>query len=130
MSVDPTRRARLLGLGVVAAAFAAGVATGLAVSARTPLPGIRMTFEASDRIPDELTGLKLTEQQRERIIAILRAGRPRVFAVMEAMEPRMRAVLDSTDAEIAAVLDPAQRASWAAHRRGPTLIRDSLRMRR
>jgi Spy/CpxP family protein refolding chaperone len=122
---DPLRRARLLGVALVALAYAAGVATGLAVP-RRPREG--MTVVVTDAIPRELARLGLSDAQRERIRAILARGRPRMSAVMRELEPRLRAAFDSTDREVAEVLTPAQRAALAeSRRREPPIRREIIR---
>jgi len=124
MTMSPIVRARLLGLFVVALAFAAGVMTGLAV-ARRPRPGLSFTVTATatDRMPRELEQLDLTDAQKVEIRSILVRGRDRVLGVVRDFQPSMRAAMDSTNAEIDAILTPPQRDSLAAYRRAhPPLV--------
>jgi hypothetical protein len=124
MTMLPIVRARLLGLLVVALAFAAGVMTGVAVE-RRPRPGLSVivTATATDRMPRELEQLDLTDVQEAQIRSMLVRGRDRVLGVVHDFQPRMRAAMDSTNADIDRVLTPPQRASLAEYRRAhPPLL--------
>jgi hypothetical protein len=118
MTLSPIVRSRLLGSLVVALAFVAGVATGVALE-RRPRQGLNVTLTATttNRLPRELERLELTEAQQSEIRTILTRGRDRVLAVVRDFDPRMKSAMDSTNAEIDAVLTAAQRASLAAYRR-------------
>jgi hypothetical protein len=116
-------RSRVLGSLVVALAFVAGVATGVAFE-RRPRPGVNVTLTATNAMPRELDRLGLTGTQEVEIRTILTRGRDRVLTVVRDFDPRMRAAMDSTNAEIDAVLTAAQRASLAAYRRDHPLFMD------
>jgi hypothetical protein len=121
-------RARLLGSLVVALAFVAGVATGIAVE-RRPREGLNVmvTATASDALPRELERLDLTDAQRGEIRSILVRGRDRVLAVVRDFDPRMSAAVDSTNHEIDAVLTPVQRASLAEYRKDhPPMVNQKI----
>jgi hypothetical protein len=118
MTMSSITRARLLGAVVVVLAFAAGLATGVAVEGRArPGLNVTVTATATDVLPQELLRLGLTSRQQTDIRAVLTRGRDRVLDVVRDFDPRMKAAIDSTDAEIGAILTDAQRASWAAYRR-------------
>lgn len=125
MTLSPFVRSRLLGSVVVALAFIAGVATGIAIE-RRPRPGLNVTLTATttNQMPRELEQLGLTTTQRGEIRTILTRGRDRVLTVVHDFDPRMRAAMDSTNLEIDATLTPAQRASLAAYRRDHPPFRD------
>ena len=126
MTMSPIVRVRVLGLLVVAVAFIAGVATGIAID-RRPRQGmnVMVTATATDAMPRELERLGLTEPQRGEIRTILVRGRDRVFTVLRDFEPRMGRVMDSTNIEIDAVLTEAQRASLAEYRRTHRAVVDT-----
>ena len=128
MTMSVLVRARLLGSLVVALAFVAGVATGIAVE-RRPREGLNVmvTATASDALPRELERLDLTDAQRGEIRSILVRGRDRVLAVVRDFDPRMSAAVDSTNREIDAVLTPVQRASLAEYRKDhPPMVNQKI----
>jgi len=128
MTMSTIVRARLLGSLVVALAFVAGVATGIAVE-RRPREGLNVmvTATASDALPRELERLDLTDAQRGEIRSILVRGRDRVLAVVRDFDPRMSAAVDSTNHEIDAVLTPVQRASLAEYRKDhPPMVNQKI----
>jgi hypothetical protein len=125
MTLPPLVRSRLLGSLVVALAFVAGVATGIAFE-RRPRQGLNVTLTATttNQMPRELERLGLSATQQGEIRTILTRGRDRVLTVVHDFDPRMRAAMDSTNAEIDSVLTAAQRASLAAYRRDHPTFRD------
>lgn len=124
---SPFTRARSLGMLLLGLAFAAGLATGLAIGRRQP-EGVQIMVTATDRIPKDLERLGLSAPQRQSIQAALGRGRPRIFRVLQDFDPRIQAAIDSTESEIAAVLNPGQRAAWEASRR-ERLRRDTMIIR-
>ena len=125
MTMSPMLRARLLGSAVVALAFVAGVATGMAVE-RRPRPGVRVTVvtNATNAVPRELEQLGLTDAQRSELRQVLTRGRHRVLSVVRTFDPAMKAAMDTTELEIGAVLTEAQRAALAEYRREHPQLRD------
>jgi uncharacterized membrane protein len=109
-------RARIVGLAIVAGAFALGVAAGMVFSAR-PVPGVIMTVTTTDAIPKEIEALGLSDEQRTAVRNALRAGRPRVSEVMREMQTRMAAALKATEDEIERSLTPSQVDRWREYRR-------------
>lgn len=116
MTRSPIFHARLLGALVVALAFVAGLATGMALQ-RRPRQGVNVTVTATNEIPRELERLGLTDAQRSELRPILTRGRDRVLSVVHDFEPRMKAAMDTTELEIGAILTETQRAALAAYRR-------------
>lgn len=125
MSMSPIMRARILGSIVIALAFVAGIATGVAFE-RRPRQGVNVmvTATVTNAMPRELEALDLTEAQRAQLRGILTRGRDRVMTVVRDFEPRMRGAMDSTEMEIGGVLTESQRAALAAYRNEHPLIRD------
>lgn len=69
----------------------------------------RPRFDGHRGFLDRLTReLDLSEDQRERIEAILMTRGPRTEEIMSQVRERLRIVMDSVDAEIRAVLTPEQ----------------------
>ncbi|HWK90103.1 MAG TPA: hypothetical protein VNP72_08900 [Longimicrobium sp.] len=120
MNAPLSRRARVLGILLLAAVFAAGSLAGAAstrvLSARETTPaggksgdcedgkhrGKRMLYDQIDLTPD----------QRTRIEAIMARGRARTDSLWRRDGTRVRAAVDSTRAEIRAVMTPPQRARF------------------
>lgn len=117
-------RARAVGALLAIATFALGVAAGMWYSGRVR-PGVNITVTATDRMPQELERLGLTEAERPPIQAALRRGRDRVLRSRDELDALMQIAVDSTDQEIRALLSPEQRASFDSARRvnGPPLLR-------
>lgn len=107
---ETPRRARLVGLsllaGMLAAGLLAGVALDRAFAHRAPGSG-RDACEG--RRTHMFERLDLTSAQRERVDAILERRRGSMEAIWRETGPRMRALVDSTEAEIRQVLRPEQR---------------------
>jgi hypothetical protein len=125
MTMSPIVRARLLGSLVVVAAFAAGVATGMAYH-RRPRAGfnVTVTATATNAVPRELEQLGLTDVQRTELRRVLTRGRERVLTVVREFDPAMRAAMDTTEIEVGAVLTEPQRAALAAYRREHPMFKD------
>ena len=136
------RRARLLGMALLAATFLTGTLAGAAidqaVAARQPDPaadaGRRCDGPPGKKTQAILHQLDLTPEQRERVDAIMERRRRQADAFWEREGPRMRSIVDSTRAEIRAVLTPEQRAEYdrlreahRAARRAEHARRDSVR---
>ena len=120
-------RARALGALLAIATFALGVAVGIWYRGRVP-PGVNVTITATDRMPQELERLGLTDAERAPIQAALRRGRDRVLRARVELDALMQTAVDSTDQEIRALLSPGQRVSFDSARRvnGPPLRRREL----
>ncbi|HEY8483165.1 MAG TPA: hypothetical protein VIL13_01045 [Longimicrobiales bacterium] len=122
-----TRRARLIGLGMLAGAFLAGALSGAAVvrvvSADEPAVRAGAEEEHGRRHsrPNLFDELDLTEEQRIQIEAILERRRKQIDAFWAEFGPKLRAIRDSTRSEIREVLTPEQRELeerlWRARRR-------------
>lgn len=131
-----TRRARLIGLGLLAGAYLAGALSGAAVVrvVSADEPAVRSPAREEHRRehsgPDLFDELGLTEEQRRRVEAILERRRNQVDAFWDEFGPKLRAIRDSTRSEIRAVLTPEQRELedrlWRARhgRRGKDKDRD------
>jgi hypothetical protein len=117
-------RARALGALVAIATFALGAAAGVWYRGR-PQPGINITVTATNRMPQELERLGITDAERAPIQAALTRGRDRVLRARDELDALMQLAVDSTDQEIRALLSPEQRASFDSARRvnGPPLRR-------
>lgn len=131
-------RVRTQGVLLLALAFGAGLAGGMA------LERVRATreFRAAARARAEMRRpggpmeafreLDLTAEQREGIRTILEASRPLVDSVFGSTMPRMSAIHDSVRAEIRALLTPEQQERFDAmaprwERRGPMPGRPGMR---
>jgi len=125
MTMSPIVRVRLLGFLVVALAFVAGIATGVAYQ-RRPRAGLNVTVTATatNAMPRELEDLGLTDAQRGQLREALTRGRTRVLGVVQSFDPAMKAAMDTTEREIGAVLTEAQRASLAEYRRAHPQLRE------
>lgn len=110
-----TRRARLIGLGMLVGAFLAGALSGAAVvrvlSADEPVArsGAREEHGRRHSGPDLFDELGLTEEQRIQVDAILERRRKQIDAFWAEFGPILRAIRDSTRSEIREVLTPEQR---------------------
>ncbi|HEX6135101.1 MAG TPA: hypothetical protein VFZ24_14125 [Longimicrobiales bacterium] len=110
--MTPTpKRARLIGLLVLALMFAVGALTGAATMrvAGSERDAVRERAESRERRPDLFETLQLTPEQRVQIDMIMERRREEVEAFWEEHGPQLRAVMDSARAEIRAVLTPEQR---------------------
>lgn len=112
------KRARLLGVGLLALMFVAGGLSGMAmtqvlVAKETPAAGARdgscRDGERRQKIIDQLD---LRPEQRARVDRILERRREQTELFWDSASPRLRTLTDSARAEIRAVLDPAQRAEY------------------
>lgn len=104
------KRARLMGLLVLAMMFAVGALTGAAtmrVVAGDEIPS-RGEREAGER-PSLFERLNLTPEQRAEVDAIMERRRDEVDEFWKQHGPQMRAIMDSARAEIRTVLTPEQR---------------------
>ena len=97
------------------ATFAAGAITGYSVAygrqRATPESAhgsIRVML--ADSLPPAFQQLRLTAEQRIKVIEILARARPKTDSALRAVLPRLRALTDSVDADIRAILRPDQRA--------------------
>ena len=116
----PSRRARLLGIALLVATFAAGMLAGAAfdhaLAAREPAPrqepGWHCHGPHGKKTSMILDQLDLSAEQRARVDAIMARRRAQADAFWEREGPRMRGIVDSTRTEIRAILTPAQRAEY------------------
>lgn len=116
----PPRRARLLGIALLVATFAAGMLAGAAFDrtlvAREPAaaqePGWHCHGPHGSKTSMIVDRLDLTPAQRARVDAIMERRRAQADTFWKREGPRMRAIVDSTRAEVRAVLTPEQRAEY------------------
>lgn len=116
----PPRRARLLGIALLVATFAAGMLAGAAfdqaLAAREPAPvqepGWHCHGPHGKKTSMILDQLGLSPEQRTRVDAIMARRRAQADTFWEREGPRMRSIVDSTRTEIRAILTPAQRAEY------------------
>lgn len=108
-------RVRLQGLLLLAVAFAAGIAGGMALervrAVRSWRAAERPFVEAGPRGMRPLAlfeQLDLTDEQRARIRAIVEASRPAIDSVFRLTAPQIAAIHDSVRAEIRTLLTPEQ----------------------
>ncbi len=95
--------------------FVTGVLVGVSVQyargAGPPEPPPFMGRYGSDGLPLPFEQLDLSEEQRERIRAILETSRVVTDSILRHTMPRLREVTDSIRGEIHAVLTPEQAAT-------------------
>lgn len=104
------KRARVLGLLVLAMMFAVGALAGAAtmrVVAGDELPA-RAARDGGER-PGLFERLDLTAEQRAQVDAIMERRRREVDAFWQQHGPQLRTITDSARAEIRSVLTPEQR---------------------
>ena len=120
-SPSSPRRARLVGIAILAAVFAAGglagAATDRVLDARTPAPadsavGAAAACPADERKTRILDQLDLTAEQRRQVDAIMARRRAESEAFWKNEGQRMRAIVDSARADVRAVLNPRQREEY------------------
>jgi hypothetical protein len=100
------------GGGLLAVAFASGIAIGMTYERRQPPPRAAATAEAHDAMHHLARVLDLDAEQQRAVAAILSRHQAEVDAAWHEMQPHVRATLDSTSAEIIAVLRPDQAAKY------------------
>jgi Spy/CpxP family protein refolding chaperone len=115
-------RTRLLGFGLLAAAFVAGALSGAAVDRVISVEPSRERQRQDDRgdrdrRPLLLEQVDMSPAQREAIEQVLERRSERMRAVWREVAPRMDAIADSTRAEINEVLTPEQQAEYEELRR-------------
>lgn len=116
----PSGRARLLGLALLVATFAAGMLAGAAfdrtLTAREPEPvqepGWHCHGPHGKKTSMILDQLDLSPEQRRRVDAIMARRRAQADTFWKREGPRMRGIVDSTRVEIRAVLTAGQRAEY------------------
>ena len=106
MSHDRTRL-RTLVISLIAIAFAAGAAAGVAAD-RTLTPRIKLRTDLSG-MSSVLDRLELSPEQRRQADEIVARSAPRSQAIMLDVAERLRSVADSVDAELRGILTPEQR---------------------
>jgi len=106
----PIRRVPVQGLVLVVVVFVAGLLTGGAVERiRTSRVPPRPPFmENRGPLPWPFARLDLTEEQRDKIVAIFESGRPLTDSIMQEVMPRLAAINDSIREEIRSILTPDQ----------------------
>lgn len=112
-------RARLLALGILVVMFVAGALAGAAVTRVVNAEGSRRdgppimprtsVFAPGSPLSQRL---KVTDEQRAQIEAIVARERPRADSAARQLRERLRAAFDSTNAQIRAVLTPEQRVEF------------------
>lgn len=106
------KRARVMGLLMLAIIFAVGAMTGAATMrvASGDKAEPRETAESRDRRPSLWETLDLTPEQRARVDDIMERRRGEVQAFWTEHGPQLRAVMDSARADVREVLTPEQQA--------------------
>jgi Spy/CpxP family protein refolding chaperone len=105
------KRARMMGVVVLAIMFAIGALTGAATMRVTTGDESRARTAAdSQKRPGLFETLQLTDEQRAQVDAIMERRRGEVDAFWKQHGPQLRAITDSARAEIRSVLTPEQRA--------------------
>ncbi|HEX2191503.1 MAG TPA: hypothetical protein VHG51_21505 [Longimicrobiaceae bacterium] len=119
MTAPRPSRARLLGIALLVATFAAGLLAGAAfdrtLAAREPEPPQEAGWDCRGhgaKTSMILDRLDLTPEQRTRVDAVMERRRAQADSFWEREGPRMRAIVDSTRAEVRAILTPEQRAEY------------------
>jgi Spy/CpxP family protein refolding chaperone len=94
--------------------FGAGIAVGAAIDhSRAANVAMAPPPQAGPgHLPPYLERMDLTQEQHEKIRAILDAQRPKVDTVMDGILPRLRALSDTTFAQIRGVLTPEQQTQF------------------
>lgn len=115
--MPPQRRTRVMGFGLLAAAFVVGGLAGAAVervlSAEEPEARIHADHDRDDgRRSYVIDRVDMAAEQRAAIDAILERRSVRMRAVWQEVEPRLDAISDSARTEIMQVLTPEQRAEY------------------
>ncbi len=108
----PIRRVPVQGLFLITVVFVAGLLVGGAIErVRVSRTGpMRPFMENRGPIPGPFGRLDLTEEQRDRIVAIFDAGRPLTDSIMQEVMPLLTAINDSIRNEIRDILTPEQLA--------------------
>ncbi|MBR9990334.1 MAG: hypothetical protein KFH98_11295 [Gemmatimonadetes bacterium] len=109
------KRARMMGVLVLAIMFSVGALTGAATMRVTTAEETR-TQQGETRRPDLFETLELTGEQRTQVDAIMERRRDEVDAFWKEHGPELRAIMDSVRAEIRTVLTPEQQALEEAFR--------------
>ncbi len=121
MSARPGRRPVLVASLLLACAFAAGAAGGMAADRWLPPPDdtdIRITRDFSGLFD----ALRLSTDQRRQARVLMEQSAPRSEAVLRQVAEQLRSVADSVDGELRKLLTPAQRARLDSLRRGPVFV--------
>jgi Spy/CpxP family protein refolding chaperone len=106
-----SRRARLLGMAMLAGMFVAGALAGAAtmqVLGADEAPALRARGSAGPH--DLLQRLDLTPEQRVQIDAVLERRRAEMEEFWDEHRPALRGIADAARAELRAVLTPEQQA--------------------
>jgi hypothetical protein len=127
-------RVRVQGLAILAAVFVSGALAGAAiehlrtparVEVMAPSPALVPTADVVTNMKLAVTGvpvvyeaLGLTEDQRQRIRAIVDANRSRTDSLLRTTWPALRAVLDTVQGQVDQILTADQRSRLTAMRRG------------
>lgn len=106
------KRARAMGLLMLAVIFAVGAMTGAATMrvANGDRTEPREEVESRERRPSLWDRLELTPEQRTQVDNIMERRRDEVQAFWNQHGPQLRAVMDSARADVRDVLTPEQRA--------------------
>jgi Spy/CpxP family protein refolding chaperone len=116
------KRARVMGLLMLAIIFAVGAMTGAATMrvATGDKAEPRETAESRERRPSLWEALDLTPEQRAEVDGIMERRREEVESFWNEHGPQLRAVMDSARADVREVLTPEQQvmeAEFFAERR-------------
>lgn len=109
-------RTRLIGLAMLAVAFAVGGVAGAAftrvLEAQQTQAAAGGGAECGEQRVSILDQLELTPEQRARVDVILAHRRDQTEVFWDSAGPQLEAIMDATRAEIRAILTPEQRAAY------------------
>lgn len=111
----------MIGIGIVALVFIAGMAVGAATD-HLLVPRSENDPRVVQDMPHVLDQLGLTQQQRHQADVILAQSAPRSERTMLDLASRLRDISDSVDTQLRLILTPAQRVKLDSLRHPPTFI--------
>ena len=100
---------------LLAVVFGAGVAVGVALDRSRAVPA-PPPMARRGPLPPYLEDLGLSQEQHEKIKAILDAQKPKVDTIFDGVLPKLHVISDFTFAQIRHVLTPEQREQFDAER--------------
>ena len=106
------KRGKGLAVALLAVTFAVGGLAGMALEEATGIDWFEFLDDENDDGTELMTGITLTDEQRERIDDIIDRQEDELESYWEARMPEIRTVLDGTYGEIRALLDPSQHAEF------------------
>jgi Spy/CpxP family protein refolding chaperone len=121
MMLDKSSRSRAVAWALLAVAFVAGAAAGVAAD-RLLTPKTTVRARITRDMSGTLDKLGLSPEQRARAEAIIERSAPRSEQAMRDIAERLQSVSDSVDAELRAILTVEQRARLDSLRRQPVFM--------